>query len=82
MASIVRPDNQVETHLDGQRAMARRVFQSVTASDWDYIDIAYPTATTETYTFKRGGSGGTTIQVITLTYTDSEKGSLSSVARG
>lgn len=42
------------------------------------IEIAYPSGTTETYTFK---DGTTTLFVITVTYTDSTKASLSSVER-
>jgi hypothetical protein len=42
------------------------------------IEVAYPTATTETYTYK---DGSTTLYVITVTYTDSGKTDLSSVER-
>lgn len=49
--------------------------------NFDYIAVAYPTATTETYTYKNGGSGGTTVATITITYTDSTKENLSIVER-
>jgi hypothetical protein len=49
--------------------------------DYDYVGVAYPTSTTETYTFKTGGSGGTTINIITLTYTDTTKSALSSAVK-
>jgi hypothetical protein len=49
--------------------------------EYDYVGIDYPTATTETYTFKTGGSGGTTVATVTLTYTDATKADLSSVAK-
>jgi hypothetical protein len=42
------------------------------------IDVAYPSGTTETYTFKEGS---TTLYVYTVTYTDSTKANLSSVER-
>lgn len=39
----------------------------------DYIGVAYPTATREVYTYKNGGSGGTTVATITVNYTDTTK---------
>lgn len=48
---------------------------------YDYIAVAYPLATTETYTFKTGGSGGTTVATLTVVYTDSTKANLSSVTK-
>lgn len=48
---------------------------------FDYIGITYPTTTTEVYVFKQGGSGGTTMRTLTLTYVDDTKAQLSSVAR-
>lgn len=47
----------------------------------DYIGVTYPNSTTETYTFKSGGSGGTTVATVTVVYTDSTKASLSSVTK-
>ena len=46
----------------------------------DYIAITYPTATTEVFTYKNGGSGGTTLRTITVTYLTSAKADISSVA--
>jgi len=51
-----------------------------TKSPYDYVSIAY-NSTSDVYTLKSGGSGGTTVATITLTYTDSGKGTLSSVER-
>lgn len=48
---------------------------------FDYISAAYPTSSSEVYTYKSGGSGGTTVATITVSYTDSTKASISSVAR-
>ena len=47
----------------------------------DYIAVGYPDATTETYTYKTGGSGGTTVGVVTVVYTDSTKANISSVTK-
>ena len=42
------------------------------------ITVAYPTATTETYTFK---NGATTYRTLLVTYTDSTKENISEVER-
>lgn len=49
-------------------------------SAYDYVSLA-TASTTDTYTFKTGGSGGTTVATITITYTDSTKATISNVAR-
>ena len=48
---------------------------------YDYVAVTYPTGTTEVYTFKNGGSGGTVVAIITLIYTDTTKVNLSSAER-
>ncbi len=48
---------------------------------WDYISIAYTNSTTETFTYKTGGSGGTTVATVTVVYTDSTKVYISSVTK-
>ncbi len=47
---------------------------------YDYISLAVA-ATTDTYTFKTGGAGGTTVATVTITYTDSTKVTISTVAK-
>jgi hypothetical protein len=47
----------------------------------DYIATTYPTDSSEVYTFKTGGSGGTTVATITITYTDDTKENLLTVER-
>lgn len=37
---------------------------------YDYIGVTYPTTSSEVYTFKTGGSGGTTVGTLTLVYSD------------
>jgi hypothetical protein len=49
--------------------------------EYDYVSVAYPTSTQEVYTFKSGGSGGTTVGTITIEYTDATKENLSSAER-
>jgi len=48
---------------------------------YDYIKATYPDSVTEVYTFKIGGSGGTTVGVITLVYTDSTKANLDTATK-
>jgi len=52
-----------------------------TIGEYDYISVAYPNTTTEVYTFKTGGSGGTTVATITVVYSDSTKEALTSVTK-
>lgn len=48
---------------------------------YDFISAAYPNSTTEVYTFKNGGAGGTTTAVVTVVYTDSTKDNISTVSK-
>lgn len=58
-----------------------RVTRSLTAGkDYDYIDAQQTSASVETYVFKLGGSGGTTVQTITVNYTDATKTNLDTIA--
>jgi len=50
-------------------------------NEYDYISAAYPNATTEVYTFNVGGSGGITVNTITVVYTDSTKSFISNVTK-
>lgn len=54
---------------------------SLVTSSYDYIGATYPTNSSEVYTFKSWWVGGTTVATITVTYTDSTKEVLSSVAK-
>lgn len=56
-------------------------FGKLVPEKYDYIAATYPTTSTEVYTYKTGGSGGTTIATVTVVYSDSTKTILSSVAR-
>lgn len=48
-------------------------------TDYDFIDVQQTSATVETFVFKLGGSGGTTVRTIVLTYTDLNKTDLDTV---
>lgn len=47
---------------------------------WDYLAVTYPSGTQEVYTFKTGGSGGSTVATATIDYVDSTKAQLLDVA--
>jgi hypothetical protein len=48
---------------------------------YDYIGVNTSGSTTDVYTFYEGGSGGTLVSTITITYSDATKSSMTSVAR-
>lgn len=48
--------------------------------DYDYIDVQQTSATVDTYVYKDGGSGGTTVLTVVVTYTDSTKDDIDHVA--
>lgn len=52
----------------------------VSGVDYDFIDIQQTSSTVETYVFKLGGSGGSTVRTVTVTYTSSAKTDLDTVA--
>ena len=49
------------------------------AVDYDYLDVQQTDADTETYVFKDGGSGGTTVRTIVVNYTSSTKNDIDNV---
>lgn len=49
-------------------------------ASYDFISLAQ-NSTQDIYTFKSGGSGGTTVGTITITYTNSTKVTISTVAK-
>lgn len=48
---------------------------------FDFIEVSYPNATTEIFTYKDGGNLGTTVAVITVAYTNSSKEYVSTVTK-
>jgi hypothetical protein len=47
---------------------------------YDYVSNA-TTSTSDTYTFRRGGASGTILCVVAIVYTDTTKGTISTVTR-
>lgn len=65
---------------DGQGNIVREMAEGFQIGSYDYISLAQDTLT-DTWTYKTGGSGGTTVATVTVTYTDSGKGTIASVAK-
>lgn len=71
--------DKFEETVDGKTAV-----RIIGTNDWlngevgNKITVAYPSATTETYTYK---NGATTYKVLLVTYTDSTKANVSEVER-
>jgi hypothetical protein len=72
-----------ESNVSGDKVAldVNLVSSILTGVRWDYVGVTYPTGTTEVYTFKYGGSGGTTVATVSVAYTDSTKANLLSVLR-
>jgi hypothetical protein len=85
-----RLDNEMNTYVEvndsGSTEVAQRVKVTGLGSllegvKYDFIAATYPSTTQEVYTYKTGGSGGTTVAVITVNYTTSTKDVLLDVSK-
>jgi len=54
---------------------------TLVTEEFDYIAATYPTATSEVFTYKTGGAGGTTVATVTIVYTTAAKEFISTVTR-
>ena len=63
----------------GSGVWERQAKDLTPGTDFDYIDIQQTSSTVETYVYKQGGSGGSIVQTIVVTYTDSSKNDLDKV---
>lgn len=70
-----------EALVDNDGHLQIHKINSLITTAFDYIGAAYPVATTEVYTYKSGGAGGTTVGTITVVYTDATKTVLTSVTK-
>lgn len=48
--------------------------------DYDYVDVQQTDGDTETFVYKTGGSGGTTVRTIVVNYTSSTKADVDNVS--
>lgn len=67
---------------DAAPAFSARVQLSNTLvpDDYNYIALAQ-TSTTDVWTFRKGGAGGTLVATLTIVYTDSTKATISTVTK-
>jgi hypothetical protein len=62
-------------------ALRVNVLNGATPPSWDYAALTQGSSPyTDTWVFKSGGSGGTTLRTILITYTDSTRDTISTVA--
>jgi hypothetical protein len=62
-------DDRASIDINGNLAI--RNFSTLVPEEYDYIDLTYTGDDLTTVTYKTGGSGGTTVATLTLTYTAS-----------
>jgi hypothetical protein len=67
--------------IDSENPLSVRTLNTLVVDNYDYIGVTYPTTTSEVYTYKTGGAGGTTIAIVTVVYTDECKDELTSVTK-
>lgn len=76
----INPDFNVAAE-SSPKGQVQIVTNGLSVPYYDYVSVAYPLTTTEVYTFKVGGAGGTTVATVTIVYTDATKENLSTVTR-
>lgn len=64
---------------NGNYALATALSGFTPGTDFDYLDVQQTDSDTETYVFKTGGSGGTTVRTIVVNYTSSTKSDIDNV---
>jgi hypothetical protein len=69
----------VETAVDGIETLLAKMPAGLVKVSFDYISANYAGATTDVWTYKTGGSGGTTVATVTITYVDSSKAQISTI---
>lgn len=73
--------DELGNHINPATAEGQSAAAGLIDVVYDYIAVAYPLATTEVYTFKSGGAGGSTVATVTLVYTDATKSYLSTATK-
>lgn len=72
-------DNELEPNADGSINVVDKT--NLVGDIWDTISVAYPTNVQEVYTYKLGGTGGTTVATVTIDYTDTTKNYISQLVK-
>jgi len=92
IGSEINDDRHLELNKNsGQVTIPVTIFDSagnqttvqggLVGAPFDYIVRVLTNSTTETYTYKTGGSTGTTVATVTVVYTDSSLGTVSTVTK-
>lgn len=94
MADQFRGNSPYERKEHNEAASAKRVvpyffngttyipggLNQVAGIDYDYLDVQQTDSDTETFVFKIGGSGGSTVRMIVVNYTSSAKTDIDNVS--
>ena len=64
----------------GNNTIGRMKADGLNVGAYDYMSLTQA-ALTDTYVYKVGGSGGTTVATVTVTFTDSTKVTISTVVK-
>lgn len=78
---MVMPTGRIPTRGSSSTPQITTLWNTLIQAPFDYLSVAYPDSVTEVYTFKAGGSGGTTVTTLTLVYVDASKASLSTLTK-
>ena len=80
LKSVKNPTVHARTVVnpDGTDVMGK--YSGFGISEYDYAGLT-EAATTDTWVFKTGGASGSTVATVTITYTDSGKGTISKVEK-
>ena len=81
IVSKVKVVNKDDITIDPVSREDLQDLQGFVIPQHDYIGVTYPTTSSEVFTYKTGGSGGATVGVITVVYTDATKEVLVSVTQ-
>ncbi len=81
ITSKVKLVNKDDLEINPATEETLQVVAGLNIPKYDYVVVTYPTTTSEVYTFKTGGAGGTTVAVVTIVYTDTTKDFISTVTK-
>lgn len=83
LAAVSDADGETPVYIYGDPTTHELLVKSVGSlnpiANYDFIDVQQTSSTVETYVFKLGGSGGSTVRTIVVTYTSSTKADIDTV---
>lgn len=78
---IEDPITGAHLQVNSDGTASTRTINTFITAPFDYLSAIYPSSTVEVYTYKNGGSTGTIVGVLTITYTDDTKNYIASVSK-